>query len=76
MKPARAGKSTSTAQRWAEACIGALFVACAVVTLAFFPLSDWKAMLAAAVLFGLGLDALHAAWQPRRSLLSRIGPLP
>jgi len=76
MKPARPGKIESTARRWVEACIGTLFVGCAVVLLALFPLSDWKAMLAATVLFGLGFDALHAAWQARASLLSRIGPLP
>jgi hypothetical protein len=70
------GRNRSTGQRWADACIGALFVGCAATILALFPLSDWKAMLAAAALFGLGLDALHAAWRPRRSLLSRIGPLP
>ena len=72
----RSDRSRRTGQRWADACIVALFVACAVAILALFLLSDWKAMLAAAVLFGLGLDALHAAWQPRRSLLSRIGALP
>jgi hypothetical protein len=33
-------------------------------------------MLAVAVLLGLGLDALHAAWRDRPSLLSRLGPLP
>lgn len=76
MKAARPGKTRSIAERWAQACIGALFVGCAAMFLALFPLSDWKAMLAAAVLFGLGLDALHAAWQARASLLSRIGPLP
>jgi hypothetical protein len=76
MAPDRLGRSRSNGQRWADACIGALFVGCAVGILALFALSDWKAMLAAATLFGLGFDALHAAWRPRRSLLSRIGPLP
>ena len=76
MAPDRPDRTRSTGQRWADACIGALFIGCAMAILVLFPLADWKAMLAAAVLFGLGLDALHAAWQPRRSLLSRIGPLP
>jgi dolichyl-phosphate-mannose--protein O-mannosyl transferase len=66
----------STGQRWADACIGALLVGCAVAILALFPLSDWTAMLAMIVLLLLGIDALRAAWKARPSLLSRIGPLP
>jgi uncharacterized membrane protein YqjE len=68
--------SQSNVQRWAAACIGALFVLCAAAILALFPLSDWKAMLAVVVLLLLGVDALLAAWKARRSLLSRLGPLP
>ncbi len=76
MRPDRPGRTRSAGQCWADACTGALFVGCAVAILVLLPLSDWKAMLAAAMLLGLGLDALHAAWQARRSLLSGIGPLP
>ncbi len=76
MKPIRPGRARSSAQRWADACIGALFVGCAAAILALCPLSDWKAMLAVVLLLGLGVDVLRAAWQARPSLLSRIGPLP
>jgi threonine/homoserine/homoserine lactone efflux protein len=66
----------STAQRWGDACIGALFVGCAVAILALFPLSDWAAMLAVIALLLLGIDALLAARKARPSLLSKVGPLP
>jgi hypothetical protein len=63
-------------RRYADTAIGLLLISCAVAILWWLPLDDWKAMLAVAVLLGLGLDALHAAWRDRPSLLSRLGPLP
>jgi hypothetical protein len=36
----------------------------------------WPAYLAAVIVGGLGIDAILAALRGRRSLLSRIGPLP
>ncbi len=76
MKQDQPHTDRSTALRWGDACIGALFVGCAVAILALFPLSDWAAMLAVIVLLLLGIDALLAAWQARPSLLSKVGPLP
>jgi putative Mn2+ efflux pump MntP len=37
---------------------------------------DWPAYLAAVALIGLGVDAIYNAIRGRRSLISRIGPLP
>jgi hypothetical protein len=37
---------------------------------------DWPTYLAAVAVGGLGIDALYSAIRGRRSLLSRIGPLP
>ena len=37
---------------------------------------DWPAYLAALVVGGLGIDAIYSAIRGRRSLISRIGPLP
>lgn len=75
MKPA-ASRDAPAAQRWGQLFIGLLLVGCAAAIGLRFPLSDWKAMLAVALLLGAGVDALHAAWRARPSLLSRLGPLP
>jgi len=66
----------SIGYRWMTAGIGALLVACAAWIVMLVPFSDWLAMIAAGVLFVLGADALVAAKTGRRSVLSRIGPLP
>jgi hypothetical protein len=55
--------------------IGILFVALAVF-IVLVAENGWMAYLAALVVGGLGLDAIVAALQGRRSLISRIGPLP
>jgi hypothetical protein len=56
--------------------IGLLFCCIAVaIVLAVTPLSV-SALLAAIVIGALGIEALLAARGGRRSLLSRIGPLP
>ena len=37
---------------------------------------DWPAYLLAVAIAGLGIDAIYSAIRSRRSLISRIGPLP
>lgn len=58
-------------------CMGALFVALAIAIIAVV---DWPigpgALVAALVIGLLGIDALISAVRAKRSLLSRIGPLP
>jgi len=65
----------SRTYRLVTAAVGILFVVLAVVTVA---VSDRTAgpLIAAAVIGGLGVEALFSAWRSRSSLLSRIGPLP
>ncbi len=54
---------------------GTLFVA---VALAIFVISEssWGALIAGALVGGLGLDAIISALRNKKSLLARIGPLP
>jgi len=63
--------------RVADACFGVFFVglAVAVVVYADAPI-DKGVMAVAALLALLGVDGVLAAVADRRSLLSRIGPLP
>ena len=58
-------------------CMGALFVALAIAIIAVVdrPMGP-GAMVAALVIGLLGIDALIGAVRGKRSLLSRIGPLP
>jgi hypothetical protein len=44
--------------------------------IAFGLADDWPAYLAALCLGVLGIDAIYSAIRGRRSLISRIGPLP
>ena len=46
------------------------------VAIAFVSDAGWPAYLAAAVIGGLGAEAVYSAARRRRSLVSRIGPLP
>ncbi len=63
--------------RKADAIVGALFLAVGVAILpAAWPSTPLGAVTAAALVGGLGLEAIIAALRGRRSLLSRIGPLP
>ena len=64
------------AYRWASAGIGTLLVVCSASIVLLVPFSNWMAMIAAGILFALGADALVAAKNGRRSMLSRMGPLP
>lgn len=63
------------AYRLITAAFGAFFTICAI---ALFLLSDRTIvpLLAAAVIGLLGVEAIVSAYRCRRSLLSRIGPLP
>jgi hypothetical protein len=66
-----------TRDRVAAAVIGAFFVGIALAILASF-VHDLSVgpVLAAAVIGGIGVEALLSAARNRRCLLSRIGPLP
>jgi membrane associated rhomboid family serine protease len=55
--------------------IGLLLIVLAVA-IAIVSDAGWPGHVAALVVGGLGVDALHSAARKRRSLLSRIGPLP
>lgn len=76
-KPAEDPVLPSKARRKVDAAFGAFFVALAIAILAA---SSWPppagALLAASLVGLLGLDAIVGAVRGRRSLLSRIGPLP
>lgn len=54
---------------------GLLLVA-AAIAIAFVSDAGWPAYLAAAVIGGLGAEAVYSAVRRRRSLVSRIGPMP
>ena len=58
-------------------CMGALFVALAIAIIVVVDRPLGLGALVAAMVTGLlGIDALIAAVRGKRSLLSRIGPLP
>ena len=57
------------------AVFGWLLVA-AAVAIAVVADTGWPAYLAAVVIGGLGAEAIYSAARHRRSLISRIGPLP
>ncbi len=67
----------SQGSRIVTACMGALFVALAIaiVVVVDRPTSP-GALVAASIIASLGIDALLSAVRGKRSLLSRIGPLP
>jgi hypothetical protein len=67
----------SNGSRIVAGCMGALFVALAfaIIGLADRPMGS-GALIAALVIGLLGVDALINAVRNKRSLLSRIGPLP
>jgi hypothetical protein len=55
--------------------IGVLFTALGS-WIAFGIADDWRGYMAAIAVGGLGIDAIYSAMRGRRSLISRIGPLP
>lgn len=66
---------TAPANRRVTAAFGLFFTAIAVAILVVSERSLGPVVAAAAV-GGLGIDALVSAYRNKRSLLSRIGPLP
>lgn len=63
--------------RWITAAFGLLFVGIAMAILLSSSSDNRTGAIAAAAVIGvLGIDALISAARNRRSLLSRIGPLP
>jgi hypothetical protein len=62
-------------RRRVTAGIGLLFTALGA-WIAFEIADDWPAYLAALAIGALGIDAIYSAVRGRRSLISRIGPLP
>ncbi len=75
LDPMANGPSGSKTYRLVTAALGLLFVAAA---LAILVVSDRTAgpVLAAVIVGLLGVDAIASAIRKKRSLLSRIGPLP
>lgn len=75
MQPTEHQPLQSKAYRTVTCVFGTLFVA---VALAIFVISEssWGALIAGALVGGLGLDAIISALRNKKSLLARIGPLP
>ena len=70
-------EAPTNAERWVTAMVGLLFVgiAIAIVGLLAADLS-FGTLALAAVIGGLGIEAILSAARKRRSIVSRIGPLP
>lgn len=66
----------SRIERTFNAFIGTLLMICAIFAASGPSPLDGVQWLIAVGLLALGAEALHAAWTGRRSLLSRLGPLP
>ena len=67
----------SQGSRIVTACVGALFVALAIAIIAVVDRPTGPGVLVAASIIALlGIHALLSAVRGKRSLLSRIGPLP
>ena len=62
-------------ERRITAIIGLMFTALGA-WIAFEVADEWPAYLAAVAIGGLGIEAIYSAIRGRRSLMSRIGPLP
>ena len=78
-RPSRhAPESRPPGSRFVSAAFGLLFVGVAVLVLFVAPGAPYPigATIAGVVIGALGLEALVAALRNRRSLASRIGPLP
>ena len=67
----------SQGSRIVTGCMGALFVALAIAIIVVVdrPMGP-GVLVAASIIASLGIDALLSAVRGKRSLLSRIGPLP
>lgn len=75
MQPPESQLPRPKTQRVVTAAFGMVFIALAILILWVSGLAAGP-LLAACIVGGLGLDALLAAIGNRRSLVSRIGPLP
>jgi len=62
--------------RIASSVIGTVFVVCAVWIFYEVPSTNIPGLICGGVILLLGVEALIAAFRGRRSLLSKIGPLP
>jgi len=70
-------EAPTNAERWATAVVGLLFVGIAIAIVCFLAADlSFGTFAVAAVVGGLGIDALLSAARKRRSIVSRIGPLP
>ena len=73
----RPTEEPNNAERWVTAMVGLLFVGIAIAIVCSLDADlSLGALAAAAVIGGLGIDALLSAAFKRRSIVSRIGPLP
>ncbi|MFQ4139866.1 hypothetical protein PGN35_026485 [Nodosilinea sp. PGN35] len=76
-KPELPGGTRSRSYRWVTAGFGLVFVALAIaILLTADSQRKLGSAVAAVIVGGLGGDAIVSAVRDRRSLLSRIGPLP
>ena len=75
MQPIERQLSQSKAYRTVACAFGVLFLALALTIVVVSDIS-LGTVIAAAVIGGLGLDAIVSALRNRKSLLARIGPLP
>lgn len=64
-------------ERWVAGAVGVLFIGIAMA-IVYASAGDYTfvVIVTAIVIGGLGVDALLSAVRNRRSILSRIGPLP
>lgn len=70
-------ETPKNAERWVTAIVGILFVGIAIAIVCSFAAElSLGAFALAALIGGLGMDALFSAARKRRSIVSRIGPLP
>lgn len=77
MPEPRDSESSTPTRRNISVAFGMLFVAMAVAIVVTSTVPTRRdAIVAALVLGGLGIDQVISAVRGRRSLLSRIGPLP
>jgi hypothetical protein len=64
-------------ERWVSGAVGLLFIGIAIAIVYLSAADHPLAALATAAVVGwLGVDALFSAARNRRSMISRIGPLP
>lgn len=75
-KPELSEGMRSRSYRWVTATVGLVFIALAIAILFTVNHHNLGTALATFIVGGLGGDAMVSAARNRRSLLSRLGPLP